>query len=102
MSANPFRVFLTVQVKPGREADFEAAWHEGSKAVTSQSANLSHLLARSTKDDNVYYVVSDWTDEATFRSFESSDEHIKHRERLHPFRDGGAMATMNVVAEAAR
>ncbi|HEY9373878.1 antibiotic biosynthesis monooxygenase family protein [Streptomyces sp.] len=97
-----FRVLLTVQVKPGLEADFEQVWTEGSKEVTAQAANLGHTLARSAKDgeESVYYVVSDWTDQQSFLAFESSPEHIKHREKLHPYRTGGSLAMMRMVEVA--
>ncbi|MGP3922402.1 MULTISPECIES: antibiotic biosynthesis monooxygenase family protein [unclassified Streptomyces] len=98
--AGAFRVLLTVQVKPGLEADFEKVWAEGSKEVTAQSANLGHTLARSAKEESVYYVVSDWTDRESFLAFESSAEHVRHREKLHPYRTGGSLAMMHLVEVA--
>jgi heme-degrading monooxygenase HmoA len=96
-----FRVLLTVEVRPGMEEAFERAWQEGSKEVTAQPANLGHSLARSAQEESVYYVVSDWTDRESFLAFESSPEHLRHRETLHPFRSGGSLALMHLV-EAAR
>jgi heme-degrading monooxygenase HmoA len=98
--AGAFRVLLTVQVKPGMEADFEKVWAEGSKEVTAQRANLGHTLARSAKEASVYYVVSDWTDRDSFLAFESSAEHVRHREKLHPYRTGGSLAMMHLVEVA--
>ncbi|MEV4875830.1 antibiotic biosynthesis monooxygenase family protein [Streptomyces cyaneofuscatus] len=95
-----FRVLLTVQVKPGLEAEFEKVWAEGSKEVTAQSANLGHSLARSAREESVYYVVSDWTDKDSFLAFESGAEHVAHREKLHPYRTGGALAMMHLVEVA--
>ena len=95
-----FRVLLTVEVKPGLEADFENVWAEGSKEVTAQRANLGHTLARSAKEASVYYVVSDWTDRDSFLAFESSVEHVRHREKLHPYRTGGSLAMMHLVKVA--
>lgn len=92
-----FRVLLTVHVKQGKEAEFERVWAEGSKEVTAQSANLGHTLARSAQEESVYYVVSDWTDRESFLAFESSAEHVRHREKLHPFRTGGSLALMTLV-----
>jgi hypothetical protein len=40
--------------------------------------------------------MSDWVNEREFRAFESSDAHLAHREKLHPFRSGGEMTTMRV------
>ncbi|WP_327378238.1 antibiotic biosynthesis monooxygenase [Streptomyces sp. NBC_01216] len=100
--AGSFRVLLTVQVTPGMEADFERVWTEGSKEVTAQAANLGHTLARSAKpgEESVYYVVSDWTDQESFLTFERSPEHVAHREKLHPYRTGGSLAMMCLVEVA--
>ncbi|MGW4206208.1 antibiotic biosynthesis monooxygenase family protein [Streptomyces sp. NPDC004726] len=95
-----FRVLLTVRVKPGLESDFEKAWAQGSAEVTAQPANLGHTLARSAQEDSVYYVVSDWTDRHSFLAFESSAEHVAHREKLHPYRNGGSLAMMHLVEGA--
>ncbi|MFG2332160.1 antibiotic biosynthesis monooxygenase family protein [Streptomyces sp. NPDC048604] len=97
-----FRVLLTVQVVPGREADFERVWTEGSKEVTAQPANLGHTLARSAKpgEESVYFVASDWTDMESFLAFERSPEHVAHREKLHPYRTGGSLAMMRLVEVA--
>lgn len=106
-----FRVLLRVNVRPGMGADFERTWLSIGGAVTAHPANRGQWLLRGADDDGpheVYYIVSDWTDEAGFRAFEHSDEHVVHRERLHPYRSGGSMTTMRVlhhlpaVAEAAR
>lgn len=102
-----FRVMLRVETNPGMAADFERTWLEIGTAVTSDPANLGQWLMRSTEEEHIYYIISDWTDEPGFRTFEHSEQHVKHRERLHPFRSGGSMATMQVVhqlpkAEAAK
>nr|BAJ52687.1 hypothetical protein [Streptomyces sp. TA-0256] len=92
-----FRVLLRVETRPGMAADFERTWLEIGTAVTEDPANLGQWLLRSTDEDHLYFIISDWTDEAGFRAFEHSDQHVKHRERLHPYRSGGSMATMRVV-----
>jgi heme-degrading monooxygenase HmoA len=92
-----FRVLLRMQIKPGMEADFERVWLEIGDSVTSHPANLGQWLARGD-EDGVYYIVSDWVDEPKFREFETSDRHLEHRQKLHPYRSGGSMATMRIVA----
>lgn len=96
-SEGVFRVLLRVQTHPGMEADFERTWLEIGNAVTGDPANLGQWLLRSAEEDHVYFIISDWTDEQGFRTFEHSAQHVKHRERLHPYRSGGSMATMQVV-----
>ncbi|HYS40546.1 MAG TPA: antibiotic biosynthesis monooxygenase family protein [Pseudonocardiaceae bacterium] len=92
-----FRVMLTMHIKPGMGADFEHTWQEVSAAVSGHPANLGHWLLRSSTDDDLYYVCSDWVDEPRFREFEGSPTHVEHRQKLHPYRSSGTMATMRVV-----
>ncbi|WP_328425480.1 antibiotic biosynthesis monooxygenase family protein [Streptomyces sp. NBC_00443] len=93
-----FRVMLRMQIKPGMETDFEKVWLEVGDSVTTHPANLGQWLSRSTEEDGVYYIVSDWMNEPLFREFETSDRHLEHRQKLHPYRSGGSMTTMQVVA----
>lgn len=92
-----FRVFLRMQIHPGMEQEFEQTWYQVGKAVTAHPANIGQWLARSEEEKSVYYITSDWTDEPRFRQFEHSEEHLAHRTKLHPFRSGGSMTTMQVV-----
>jgi heme oxygenase (mycobilin-producing) len=92
-----FRVMLRIETHPGAGADFERVWLEVGNSVTEHPANRGQWLQRSTDEDDVYYIISDWTDEPGFREFEHSDRHVEHRQKLHPFRSGGSMATMTVV-----
>jgi heme-degrading monooxygenase HmoA len=95
-----FRVLLQVQVRPELADDFEREWHAGSSAVAGHPANRGHWLSRGDKEEHTYYVVSDWTDEPSFRAFESSPVHLEHRQKMHPYRTGGSMTTMRIVAGA--
>ncbi|NUK33491.1 antibiotic biosynthesis monooxygenase [Streptomyces lunaelactis] len=93
-----FRVLLRMEINPGLEADFEKAWRGSTEAVTGPPACLGQWLSKDTAEESVYFIVSDWTDEPGFREFESSDAHLAHRERLHPYRGKGSFNTMRVVA----
>ncbi|GAA1700763.1 antibiotic biosynthesis monooxygenase [Fodinicola feengrottensis] len=95
--AEAFRVMLRFEIKPGMTAGFEQTWLEVGKVITDHPANLGQWLMRSADEENVYHVMSDWIDEPRFRAFERSDQHIEHRQKLHPFRSGGSMTTVNVV-----
>ncbi|MFJ4279543.1 antibiotic biosynthesis monooxygenase family protein [Streptomyces massasporeus] len=103
MTDATFRVMLRMQIKQGMEADFERVWQEVGDSVTGHPANRGQWLAKSTTEDEegIYYIVSDWVDEPRFRQFETSDTHLRHRTKLHPFRSGGSMATMRIVASLA-
>ncbi|MFE5814077.1 antibiotic biosynthesis monooxygenase family protein [Streptomyces sp. NPDC056479] len=93
-----FRVMLRMQIKSGMENEFEKVWLEVGDSVTTHPANLGQWLSRGVDEDGVYYIVSDWVNEPLFREFETSDRHLQHRQKLHPYRSGGSMTTMHVVA----
>lgn len=93
-----FRVMLTMQIRPELAHGFEQVWEEVGTAVTSHPANRGQILAKSHEEANTYYIVSDWIDEASFREFEHSKRHVDHRTILHPYRIGGTMQTMSIVA----
>jgi len=97
MSTNIFRVTLRMEVHPGRGAEFEQAWYDGAEVITGQPANLGQWLSRSADEDDVYYIVSDWVDEPGFRTYELSEEHLVHRQKLHPYRRSGSMITSHVL-----
>ncbi|MFD9963259.1 antibiotic biosynthesis monooxygenase family protein [Amycolatopsis sp. NPDC058986] len=97
MSDATFRVMLRMEIKPGVEAEFERVWSEIGDAVTTHPANRGQWLAHSA-EEGVYYIVSDWVDEPRFREFETSERHLTHRRKLHPYRSGGSMTTMRIVA----
>lgn len=97
-----FRVLLKAQIRPGTTVEFERSWVQASDAVSGHPANRGHWLARSDDDANTYYVISDWTDEPSFREFESSEAHLTHRTMMRPYLTGGSMATMRLVAGGAR
>ncbi|GHG08524.1 MULTISPECIES: antibiotic biosynthesis monooxygenase family protein [Streptomyces] len=97
-TTGPYRVMLRMEIRPGMTEDFEKVWLAIGDSVTSHPASLGQTLARATDEENVYYIVSDWTDEPSFRLFETSDRHLEHRQQLHPFRSQGSMVTMQVTA----
>lgn len=100
MSKNlPFRVILRMEIFPGRGPEFEKVWLEVGRAIARQPANLGQTLMRAEEEDDVYYVLTDWTDEPSFRAFERSEEHVGHRRRLNPFRRGGQMTLTQAVHE---
>ncbi|MEV7467844.1 antibiotic biosynthesis monooxygenase family protein [Streptomyces kronopolitis] len=89
---------LRMQIKPGMGPDFERVWKEVGDSVTAHPANLGQWLSRSLQEEDIYYIVSDWLDEPRFREFETGEGHLAHRQKLHPYRSGGSMTTMSVVA----
>ncbi|GAA2637518.1 antibiotic biosynthesis monooxygenase [Dactylosporangium fulvum] len=93
-----FRVMLKMRIRDGMTDEFERVWLEVGDSVTSHPANRGQWLARSVDEPDSYYITSDWSDEPSFRQFETSRRHVEHRQLLHPYRVGGEMTTMRVVA----
>nr|WP_221219899.1 antibiotic biosynthesis monooxygenase family protein [Prauserella isguenensis] len=87
-----------MDIVPELTAEFEKIWTEVGTSVSADPANLGQWLLRDAVQSNIYYVISDWTDEAEFRRFEGSERHLRHRELLHPYRRGGSMKSMAVVS----
>jgi heme-degrading monooxygenase HmoA/ribosome-associated toxin RatA of RatAB toxin-antitoxin module len=93
-----FRVMLRMSIASGKEADFVRAWREIAESVSRYDANVGQWLMRSDDEAGIYYVISDWVDEASFREFERSERHLTHRRMLHPLRRSSTMITTRVVA----
>ncbi|RSM44883.1 antibiotic biosynthesis monooxygenase [Amycolatopsis balhimycina DSM 5908] len=92
-----FRVLLRMRVRPGSGPAFERDWRAGATRIATRPASVGQWLARGTDEEEVYYVVSDWTDEASFREYERSEAHQQHLRRLRPYRMDGSMSTMDIV-----
>jgi heme oxygenase (mycobilin-producing) len=97
-----FRVMLRVEVVPGSEDDFETTWLEVGNSVTGWPANQGQWLLKSTDEGSVYYIMSDWADEPSFREFERSARHLEHRRKLHPYRMGGSMTTAIMIHDLSK
>jgi heme-degrading monooxygenase HmoA len=93
-----YRVLLRMNVVPGQEPAFEREWRAGAETIGREPANVGQWLSRSDEDPTVYYIVSDWVDEPSFRDYETSERHRAHRARLHPYRASGTMSTMRLLA----
>lgn len=92
-----FRVQIRFEINPGMEKGFEDTWLSIGSVITGDPGNIGQWLSRDAEDESVYFVMSDWVDEKQFREFEHSAAHVEHRTKLHPYRRGGSMATMEIV-----
>ncbi|NUK06620.1 NAD-binding protein [Streptomyces lunaelactis] len=93
-----FRVILRMEIQSGTQDEFERTWWEVGSAIARQPANRGQTLTRATEGDTpVYYVITDWTDESAFRTFEVSEAHVEHRRRLGKYRTSGEMTTTQTV-----
>ncbi|MFE9383026.1 NAD(P)-binding domain-containing protein [Streptomyces sp. NPDC007025] len=90
---------LRMEIHPGKEQEFEETWRQVATGIAREPANRGQKLLRSVEDQSVYHVLTDWTDEPSFRAFELSEAHVENRRRLQPFRRGGEMAVTETVHE---
>lgn len=75
-----------LDVKPGQEAAFEAAFDEAQGIIASMGGYLSHQLQRCLERPNRYLLLVNWeTLEAHTQGFRGSPEYQRWRELLHHF-----------------
>ncbi|MGW1979478.1 antibiotic biosynthesis monooxygenase family protein [Streptomyces sp. NPDC001889] len=97
-AADPvFRVVLTLRIAPGRHQEFEDTWIEVGRSVARQPASIGQWLVRSLERTDTYYIISDWPDEESFRTFEKDPHHWELTGRLRELRISGTMDTSAVV-----
>ncbi|KAF4407481.1 MULTISPECIES: antibiotic biosynthesis monooxygenase family protein [Streptomyces] len=96
-AAPVFRVILTLRVAPGRQQEFEDTWIGVGRAVAGHPANIAQWLVRSQENPDTYYIISDWPDEQSFRSFEKEPGHWELTGKLRELRVSGGMDTTTVL-----
>ncbi|QLE48376.1 antibiotic biosynthesis monooxygenase [Nostoc sp. C057] len=73
-------------VKPGLESDFEAAFKEASKIISSMDGYLSHELHRCIEVERKYLLLVKWqTLESHTVGFRTSAEYQEWKRLLHHF-----------------
>lgn len=77
-----------LKIKPGQTADFEAAFSQAQKIISSMPGYLSHELQRCIERPDEYALLVRWTSvEAHEVGFRKSDEYQAWRKLLHHFYD---------------
>ena len=90
------RVLLRIRIVPGREAEFEQLWRTPARTVPD---NHGQQLLRLSGESGHYTVLTDWTDEPSFRAFERSPEQQAYLQRLWPMRADGEMQLLEPLHE---
>ncbi|MFC9427870.1 antibiotic biosynthesis monooxygenase family protein [Streptomyces sp. NPDC056987] len=88
------RVLLEIRIAPGHEAEFEELWRGHADLVRRLPDNHGQQLYRLAGSDGCYTVLTDWTDEPSFRAFERSEAQQAYLGRLWPMREGGGMSLL--------
>jgi heme-degrading monooxygenase HmoA len=92
-----YRVLIRMEIEPGAGTRFEQAWLEMSAIARRHPASRGQSLSRVADEPDVYYIVTDWADEAGFADFAASDGHAEGGRKLKELRRGGGRTAMSVV-----
>lgn len=93
------RVLLRIRIAPGHEAEFEELWRTHAETVRRFPDNHGQQLLRRSGESGHYTVLTDWTDEPSFRAFERSAEQQAYLQRLWPLRADGEMQLLEPLHE---
>ena len=75
-----------LNIKPGLSTDFEKAFSEAQKIISSMGGYISHQLKKCIEDADRYLLIVNWkTLEAHTEGFRNSAEYQKWKELLHHF-----------------
>ena len=94
------RVVLDIEVDPASEEQFLTLWHEHAARIRHDPENHGQSLSSYRDQPGRFLVISDWTDEAAFRTFERSATQQAYLTRLWPLRRRGSMTLLDVVADS--
>jgi heme-degrading monooxygenase HmoA len=92
-------VLLQIEVAAGRADEFEELWRAHSTHVNALPDNHGQALLRRTDNPCGFVILTDWTDEDSFRAFERSAPQQEYLKKLWPLRVGGSMALLTTVHE---
>ncbi len=75
-----------LDIKPGLEDEFEAAFEKAQAIISSMPGYLSHQLQRCVERQDRYLLLVNWASlEDHTVGFRGSDEYQEWRKLLHPF-----------------
>jgi len=77
-----------LDVKPGREQEFEAAFDAAQKIISSMEGYIDHQLQKCMEKGNRYILLVNWqTLEDHTVGFRASEQYQEWRKMLHHFYD---------------
>lgn len=88
-----------MEVKPGREGDFEAAWHDVSERARLVPGNLRQTLMRDPDSPSTYVITTEWESRDAYSEFEHSAEQDELTAPLRELRASARQVVHDVVAD---
>jgi heme-degrading monooxygenase HmoA len=84
----PILEVAILEVSPGQERDFEAAFAQASSIISSMNGYISHELQHCVEKSNRYLLLVQWESlEAHTIGFRGSEEYQEWKKLLHHFYD---------------
>jgi heme oxygenase (mycobilin-producing) len=93
------RATLYMQVKEGREGDFEAAWQEVAEQARQIPGNLRQTLLRDPDDPSGFLITTEWESREAYKAFELSPEQDDLTAPLRALRESARQVVYDVLAD---
>lgn len=78
----------TLNVRPGSQPEFEAAFAQAAPIIASMPGYVSHQLQQCVESSSRYVLLVEWTTlEAHTVGFRGSPEYLRWKQLLHHFYD---------------
>jgi heme-degrading monooxygenase HmoA len=95
------RVTLHMKVKPGKEQEFERAWHAVSERARHVPGNLRQTLMRDPDEEASFVITTEWESRETYHGFEVSAEQDELTAPLRALRESARQTVYDIVADVA-
>ncbi len=95
------RATLTMKVREGHEAEFEAAWRAVAEQTQHAPGNLRQTLLRASDAPSTFLVSSDWATREDFGAFEKSPEQDVLTATIRELRESASMRVDEIVEHVA-
>jgi heme-degrading monooxygenase HmoA len=92
------RTVLTMVVREGSQARFEAVWRAAADRIAGHPGNRGQSLARDTREPRRYVITGDWADRAALAAFEGSADRIALSAGLDPLRESAGKSVQELLS----
>ena len=79
------RVMVFAKIRPGEEANFEAAYAEVTRKVKGTPGHVQDELLRDTSEPGAYILLSEWESKEAFLAWENAPIHMQTTTPMRPY-----------------